>query len=249
MELHDIATEQLEAELVAHAAWESRGLARILDLIVEYDRRQAWGSWGCVSIQHWLSWKCGLASVAATERLRVGRALQQLPSIKQAFWDGHLSYSKVRELTRVATPESERRWCDVARHLTAGQLAKLVAAGRRATRQGDCRQLAERSLRWATNDAGGVTVTVDLPADVGALVVAAVRAATTIQRGVPIAQGQADAFVDLVLARTEVSVELVAHVADDGHALLDTGNPISTELADTLACGAAVTTVVDTPQG
>jgi len=70
MELCDVATEQLEAELVAHAAWESRGLARFLDVLVEYDRRQAWGSWGRVSVQHWLSWKCGLASVAASERLR-----------------------------------------------------------------------------------------------------------------------------------------------------------------------------------
>jgi hypothetical protein len=172
MELCDIATEQLEAELVAHAAWESRGLARFLDLLVEYDRRQAWGSWGCVSVQHWLSWKCGLATVAASERLRVAKAIQELPLIKQAFWEGHLSYSKVRELTRIATPETEQRWCEVAPHLTAGQLAKLVTAGRRATRDEDLRQLDERSFRWATNDDGGVTITVRLPADVGATVVA-----------------------------------------------------------------------------
>lgn len=41
MELCDIAAEQLEAELVAHAASESRGLARFLDLLAEYDRPQA----------------------------------------------------------------------------------------------------------------------------------------------------------------------------------------------------------------
>ncbi|CAB4593719.1 MAG: DUF222 domain-containing protein [Actinomycetes bacterium] len=249
MELCDIATEQLEAELVAHAAWESRGLARFLDLLVEYDRRQAWGSWGCVSVQHWLSWKCGLATVAASERLRVAKAIQELPLIKQAFWEGHLSYSKVRELTRVATPETEQRWCEVAPHLTAGQLAKLVTAGRRATRDEDLRQLDERSFRWATNDDGGVTITVRLPADVGATVVAAVREATTIERGVKLARSQADAFVDLVLGRSEVSVEVVAHVSEDGHAILDSGNPISTELAECLGCDGAVTTVVDTPQG
>jgi hypothetical protein len=141
MELCDVATEQLEAELVAHAAWESRGLARFLDVLVEYDRRQAWGSWGRVSVQHWVSWKCGLASVAASERLRVAKALQELPLVKQALWDGHLSYSKVRELTRVVAPETEERWCEVARHLTAGQLAKLVAAGRRARGSEPARRL------------------------------------------------------------------------------------------------------------
>ncbi len=109
MDLCDVATEQLEAELVAHAAWESRGLARFLDVLVEYDRRQAWGSWGCVSVQHWLSWKCGLATVAASERLRVAKAVQGLPLVKRSFWDGHLSYSKVRELTRVVTLETELR--------------------------------------------------------------------------------------------------------------------------------------------
>lgn len=249
MELSEIATEQLEAELVAHAAWESRGLARFLDLLVEYDRRQAWGSWGCVSVQHWLSWKCGLATVAASERLRVAKAVQELPLIKQAFRDGHLSYSKVRELTRVATPETEQRWCEVAPHLTAGQLAKLVAAGRRATRREDARQITGRSFRWATNDDGGITLAVQLPADIGAHVVAAVREAAVIERGVPMAQSQADAFVELVLGRSDVSVEVVAHVSEDGHAILDNGNPISAELAECLACDGAVTTVIGTPDG
>ena len=247
MELLNVATEQLEAELVAHAAWETRGLARFLDLLIEYDRRGAWGSWGCVSIQHWLSWKCGLSSVAATERLRVGRALQHLPTIKQAFWDGHLSYSKVRELTRVATPDTDQRWSDTARHLTAGQLATLVTAGRRATRHDDTHQIATRSLRWVTNDNGGVTLTIDLPADIGATMLAAIRAATTIQRGVPLSHAQADAFVDLVLARTNVAIDIVAHVADDGHALLETGNPISTELADTLTVTMPDGTPIDRP--
>ena len=78
---------------------------------------------------------------------------------------------------------------------------------------------------------------------------AAVRAAAKIERGVKLAQTQADAFVDLVLGRSAVSVEVVAHVSEDGHAILDNGNPISTELAECLACDGAVTTVVDTPEG
>ncbi|MCX6522233.1 MAG: HNH endonuclease signature motif containing protein [Actinobacteria bacterium] len=200
-------------------------------------------------MQHWLSWKCGLASVAASERLRVAKALQELPLVKQAFWDGHLSYSKVRELTRVVTPETEHRWCEVAQHLTAGQLAKLVAAGRRATRQEDAAQVDGRSFRWATDEDGGITITVRLPADSGAAAVAAVRAAAKIERGVKLAQTQADAFVELLLGRSEVSVEVIAHVSDDGHAILDNGNPISTELAECLSCDGAVTTVVDTPEG
>jgi hypothetical protein len=40
------------------------------------------------------------------ERLRVGRALRMLPRIEQAFVDGTISYSRVREVTRVARPET-----------------------------------------------------------------------------------------------------------------------------------------------
>ena len=228
----------------------SRGLARFLDVLVEYDRRQAWGSWGCVSVQHWLSWKCGLATVAASERLRVAKAIQELPLVKQAFWDGHLSYSKVRELTRVVTAETEERWCEVARHLTAGQLAKLVAAGRRATCQEDAAQVEGRSFRWCTDDDGGITFTVRLPADTGAAAVAAVRAAAKIERGVKfVPDRRRMRSSSWCWAASEVSVEVVAHVSDDGHAILDNGNPISTELAECLACDGAVTTVVDTPEG
>lgn len=248
MEISNMATEQLEAELVAHAAWESKGLARILDLLVEYDDRQAWGSWGCVSVQHWLSWKCGLATVAASERMHVARAVQGLPLIKQAFWDGHLSYSKVRELTRVVTAETEQRWVEVAPHLTAGQLAKLVAAGRRATAVESAAQVEERSFRWHTNDNGSITMTLTVPADRAAPAIAAVRAAATIERGVKLCVSQADAALDLLLARAEVSVEVVAHVSHDGHATIG-DNPISTEIADCLACDGSVTTVVDTPEG
>ncbi len=124
--------------------------------------------------------------------------------------------NEVRGLTRVVTPDTEQRWCEVARHLTAGQLAKLVAAGRRATRNEDARQVEQRSFRWATNDDGGVTVTVRLPADVAATVVAAVRAAAEIERGVTLAQSQADAFVELLMGRSQVSVDVVTHMSDDG---------------------------------
>src|SRR5262245_33084513 len=39
------------------------------------------------------------------ECVRVGRALRSLPLIEQAFVDGQLTYSRVREVTRVARPD------------------------------------------------------------------------------------------------------------------------------------------------
>jgi hypothetical protein len=52
----EIPMERIEAELVAHAKWEATGMAHMLGLLGEFDRRQGWASWGCVSAIQWLSW-------------------------------------------------------------------------------------------------------------------------------------------------------------------------------------------------
>src|SRR5690606_16069445 len=41
------------------------------------------------------------------------------------FSRGELSYSKVRAITRVATPETEQAFVDIAMHSTASQIARL----------------------------------------------------------------------------------------------------------------------------
>jgi hypothetical protein len=126
MDLSGVPTEHLEAELVSHAAWEAAGMARIVHVLGEFDRRQAWATWECRNAQQWLGWKCGLGYTAATERLRVARVLPGLPVMTAAFTGGLLSWSKVRELTRVATPENETGLCDIG---MAGTAAHVRQAG------------------------------------------------------------------------------------------------------------------------
>ena len=61
------------------------------------------------------------------EKLRVARALDALPATSDALRSGELSWSGARELTRVATAETERAWLDAARGLTIRQLEELVS--------------------------------------------------------------------------------------------------------------------------
>jgi hypothetical protein len=61
------------------------------------------------------------------ERVRIGRALRQLRQIEAAFIAGELSYSRVREVTRVAQPDTESEWLDCARHLDMRALERRVA--------------------------------------------------------------------------------------------------------------------------
>ena len=58
-------------------------------------------------LPRWLHQHFGLTFGAAREKVRTARALGKLPLIDAAFRDGALSYSKVRALTRAATPENE----------------------------------------------------------------------------------------------------------------------------------------------
>ena len=66
----------------------------------------------------------------AAATVRVARALEPLPVITEAFAAGTLSYSKVRALTRVATPENEAGLVMIAEHATAAQVERTVRAYR-----------------------------------------------------------------------------------------------------------------------
>lgn len=60
----------------------------------------------------------------------VAEALESLPELSRELSAGNVTFSHVRELTRVVTPETERAWIDRARGCTSRQVEKLVA-GRR----------------------------------------------------------------------------------------------------------------------
>jgi len=127
--LSSTSTEVLEHEATTLAGRIASATCRFLLVIAELDRREAWGaSWGCASMAHWLSWRCSLSTSAAREHVRVARALEQLPATVAAFERGELSYSKVRAITRVATPEGEHELVELARTATAAQLETIIRA-------------------------------------------------------------------------------------------------------------------------
>ncbi|MDX1430971.1 MAG: DUF222 domain-containing protein [Gammaproteobacteria bacterium] len=128
------ALEQQITELAAHI---HAATYRLLVLIAEFDRREAFGNDGILSTAHWLNWKCGIGLVAAREKVRVANALERLPQISDAFRRGQVSYSKVRAMTRVATPENEAYLLQIARHGTASHVERLACAYRRVQRNAE----------------------------------------------------------------------------------------------------------------
>ncbi len=108
---------------------------RFLVLIAAFDACEGFGVYGCRSCAQWLSWRTGIAPGPARERVRVARALTQLPRISEAMSQGRLSYSKVRALTRVATPETEEDLLEFGLTGTAAHVERLVRGWRRVERQ------------------------------------------------------------------------------------------------------------------
>jgi hypothetical protein len=73
----------------------------------------------------------GLSARETEERLRVGRAISLLPLLDAALASGQLRWSVVRELTRVATPDSEAAWLGWAKGKRSRQIEKAVAGRRK----------------------------------------------------------------------------------------------------------------------
>ena len=162
------------AELSAHL---DAATAHLLDLIREFDAREGWSN----GFRSCAAWRVGLAPGAAREHVRVARALGTLPLLAQALARGELSYSKVRELTRVATPETEERLLALGRAGTAEHVERFVRGWRRVDRKAEAQEASRRhtgrALHVYQDEDGMVVVRGRLEPEVGAVLVQALTAA------------------------------------------------------------------------
>ena len=92
-------------------------------------------AWRCVAHVHlgfanfneYVERLFGYKPRSTQEKLRVAEALENLPALARALQQGALNWSAIRELTRVAVPETEQQWFDVAHNKTLRQLEDLIA--------------------------------------------------------------------------------------------------------------------------
>jgi Xaa-Pro dipeptidase len=184
--LHVVATSEAIAELdrlgdeIAElAAHLDAATARLLELIREFDARGGWNH-GFRSCAHWLGYRAGIALGAAREHVRVARALGS-PRLADALARGELSYSKVRALTRVATPEPEEQLLAVGRAGTACHVERIVRGWRRVDRiaeaRDNTRRQKARALHVYQDEDGMVVIRGRLTPEQGAVVMQALAAA------------------------------------------------------------------------
>ncbi|HJS21086.1 MAG TPA: DUF222 domain-containing protein [Steroidobacteraceae bacterium] len=178
------ALRALETELFELWGHLNAATYRFLVLVAEFDRREGWARHGVASCAQWLSWQCGIGRVAAREKVRVARALEALPRISDSFRHGIVSYSKVRAMTRIATPDNEATLLMIAEHGTAAHVEKLVRKYCWVERLEDAQRANgthfSRYLRYSYDEDGSMLLHAKLPAEVGALVRKAIETAVNL---------------------------------------------------------------------
>src|SRR3954452_10254469 len=88
----------------------------------EAERVQIWRPLGMVSMFDYMDRALGHTPETARKRLRVARALADLPELSAALERGELTFSAVRELTRVATSATERAWIAAVRDRSSREI-------------------------------------------------------------------------------------------------------------------------------
>jgi hypothetical protein len=93
----------------------------------EAQQLQIWRQFGHTSLVDYMEREMGYSPRAALERLRVANALPQLPQIAAAIEQGDLSFSGARELTRVATQETEQQWLGATADMNLREVEAAVS--------------------------------------------------------------------------------------------------------------------------
>ena len=175
--------DALAAAVSTLAAHIHAATYRLLTLIAELDRREVWAAQGALSCAHWLSWACGIDTHTAREKVRVARALTELPLLSEALAKGELGYSKVRALTRIVTGDNEADLLNIGLHGTAQHVEKFVRLYRRAKRAEETEradaQHENRGLTFWHEDDGTVVLHGRYPPEMGARILSALDAAMT----------------------------------------------------------------------
>jgi hypothetical protein len=253
----------LRSAVVAVGERWASGQRDLVGLVVDLDASGEWALDGATSCAHWIADALDIELCTAREWLRIGRSLRELPAIAAAFAAGAVSYSKVRALTRVATPANEDALARLAQRVPASRLGHAVSAwlaDNETPEMTEIRHQRSRSFSSRLDVDGMIVGTFRLPPLEGKELQSEIDARTeryqprlrdldasadappvdgcsaaTGSRWPSLSQQRADAFLDLLRGGgIGVAKELVLHVRGDGCSL-DDGTPIAGSLVERIA--------------
>ena len=172
---------QLGERIVELAARINIATYEMLTLIAEFDRREGWAE-EFTSCAEWLAWRTGRMLGTARENVRVAHALEDLPLTSAEMKTGSISYTKVRTMTRVATPDTEATLLEYARTGSAAKLERIVRGWKHLSRDGELTaeeaRHQSRAFSVAIDGDGMYVMRGRLEPEVGAVLMRAIEAAS-----------------------------------------------------------------------
>jgi len=127
---HEVKWTRLDQKLRGIAARRAALDAEEAHLLRCAEELKLWRAYGFGSLLEYMERAMGYAPHTAAERLRVARAIAELPLITEALENGELKHSAVRELSRVAVPETEEAWLEAARGKSLREIEAMVTGHR-----------------------------------------------------------------------------------------------------------------------
>ncbi|HET6950806.1 MAG TPA: DUF222 domain-containing protein [Acidimicrobiales bacterium] len=100
--------------------------AELVGLISEALCTDAWQGIGIRSVEHWVTWKCGVSPWRARRLVTIARALADLPETAKAFATGRLTEDQTAVVVRHTDAAHDREVADLATSLTVPQLSRVL---------------------------------------------------------------------------------------------------------------------------
>ena len=250
MKLAPHEVDELGERVARSAAVVDAATHEFLTQVRAFDEVDGWQQQGATSMSAWLAYRVGLTPGVAREKVRVSRALAQLPATDEALRLGQISYWKVRELSRVATAETEGQLLEYAAHTTGAQFERVCRLFRQSQRErvpAECEP--ERWVHQRSTQDGMVRLTIQVRPEEAATLTAAMESASDTSE-----------LVDGLMAMAEETArgnkphrppaEVVVHIdADTLTGQLPDGSGVPAEVCERLLCDSGIVPVLEDERG
>jgi hypothetical protein len=255
-ELHELrthSTEWLRTEREALVREQRRLRIRELAVTAVLDERGA--------IDDALAAEDGVSLRSVRETVATARALEDLPEVAAAAYEGRLSDEQLRPTARLADPTTDAEWARRAANTSPGDLAQLARTQRTPTMDEVRARRAAREVGfWWNRPAGMLDGRFSLPDLDGALVETVFNHMIDQMRPVKgeawetRARRGADALVELCRNYADVhavatpNLRMVVHVPEHGPATI-AGIPLAAEQVEALRAQASIEPVLVSREG
>jgi hypothetical protein len=125
-DLSGLSGEEIVTDIRRNISCISFCHARVIALIDEAERRGLWAEWvGVKTLPEWVMHVASVSMHTAREYVRVMTALREMPKVNKSLAAGEVSFSKVREVTRIGERIGDEEALRLATLATGSQISRI----------------------------------------------------------------------------------------------------------------------------